>query len=102
MPQFAVFRNPRNSRNYAPYLIDVQSDLLALETRVVIPLAHADYAGQPIGRLNPVYEIESQPVVLATSELVAVLASDLTEQVADLSSSRDEIVAAIDLLFTSI
>lgn len=102
MAQFVVYANPRDSHGYAPYLVDVQSNLLDVETRVVIPLAKSDYLRDRIGGLNPVFEIGSQHYVLATTELVAILESDLQTSVADISDHRDEIIGALDLLFTGV
>jgi len=102
MTQFVVYANPRDSHGYAPYLVDVQSDLLDVETRAVIPLAEADYLHNRISRLNPVFEIASRHYVLATTEIVAVVKSDLQTTVADISEHRGEIVDALDLLFTGI
>ena len=102
MAQFGVYRNLRGSNEYAPYLVDVQCDLLALETRAVIPLASEDYFGTRINRLNPVFTIESRQLVLATSEIVAIVTHDLKHPIADLSAFRDEIIGAIDFLFTGV
>lgn len=102
MAQFAVYPNLRDSHGFAPYLVDVQTDLLEIETRVVIPLAQADYLRDRISRLNPTFEINAQQFVLATTEIVAIETSNLKTPIADLSAHRDVIIGAIDLLFTGI
>ena len=59
MAQFDVYRNKNaNSRVDIPFLLDVQSDLLAhIDTRVVIPLAKAgSFSGPPGATLNPLFE----------------------------------------------
>ncbi|MGH7078869.1 MAG: CcdB family protein, partial [Acetobacteraceae bacterium] len=49
-----VHANPGPSAGYAPYLLDVQADLLAeLDTRVVVPLIRAEAFGRRISRLHP-------------------------------------------------
>ena len=63
MAQFTVCRNknPR-TRSAVPFLLDVQSDLLAdLETRVVVPLCPLSAVkGQTVRTLMPVLEIEGE------------------------------------------
>lgn len=61
MPQFTVHRNPNpETKAVYPYLLDVQSDLVAgLGTRVVVPLCLASaMKGKLIGTLMPVFEID--------------------------------------------
>jgi toxin CcdB len=103
MPQFHVHRNPNPAtRERFPYLLDVQSDLVAgLATRVVTPLCPPSPAG-PIKTLTPVFEIESRPYVMLTPQLAGVPARQLGAEVADLSGHRAEILAALDLLFTGV
>jgi toxin CcdB len=101
MAQFDVYRNP--GRGTFPLLVDVQADLLAqLATRVVVPMARRKRFGKPITRLNPLCTIRGVEYVLVFQELAAVPLSALGAPVTSLSSRRDELVAAIDLLFTGI
>ena len=102
MAQFDVFHNPR--RGAFPLLLDVQADLLApLATRVVVPMAKFQrYGAKPITRLNPTASVRGVEYVLVFQEVAAVPATALGKRVASLASRRDEIVAAIDLLFTGI
>jgi toxin CcdB len=102
MPQFDVYRNPRGGAY--PYLLDVQAEMLArLSTRVVVPMTKLKRSGpKPITRLNPMVRLEGADYVLVFQELAAIPRSALGDVVTSLAPQRDELVAAIDLLFTGI
>ena len=105
MPQFAVHRNQNPAtRGTVPFLLDVQSDLIAgLGTRVVIPLyTAAAMKGRTIGTLTPPVEVQGKPYVAVTPQLAGISGKELGPQVGDLSSRRGEIIAALDLLITGI
>jgi len=96
MRRFDVYKNPEGGS----YVLDVQADLLGhLNTRVVVPLMPANAAPVPARSLNPVFEVEGQPVVMVTQFLAAVPASLLKAAVTNLENRRDDITAALDLLF---
>jgi toxin CcdB len=100
MAQFDVYRNPAPDAKSIPYLLDVQSDLLAgVTTRIVVPLFHAKQFGRPARRLNPAFEIEGHKVVMSTVELAGVLPSALGARVSSLADHRDEIRDALDFAF---
>ncbi|MGR8980776.1 MAG: CcdB family protein [Gammaproteobacteria bacterium] len=103
MQQFAVYENKnQNSQKSIPYLLNVQADLLdELQTCVVAPLIPAD-TGQlkAIGRLTPLFGIEGRSYLMLTPQLAGIAKRELGRNVADLSSARDEIIAAIDFLVT--
>ena len=104
MAQFDVYRNanPASSR-VIPYLLEVQSDLLdVLATRVVAPLVLATEMGKTARTLNPQFEIEGASVVMSASEIAGVPRRVLGEKVASLQHCSEEIIAALDLLFTGI
>lgn len=103
MSQFLVYRNPnKQTRSQVPYLLDLQAELLGgLNTRVVAPLLPASRA-RPARHLNPVFEVEGRAVVLSTAELAGVPLAALGEEVASLREHRDEIIAALDFLFTGV
>ncbi|TVS19338.1 MAG: plasmid maintenance protein CcdB, partial [Gammaproteobacteria bacterium] len=74
MARFDVFENEGG----AGYLLDVQSDLLSgLNTRVVVPLLPQFSAPSPAQRLNPVFSIEDQKLVMATQYMAAVPEKEL-------------------------
>lgn len=104
MAQFDVYLNPNTETcSVIPYLLDVQADLLdTLATRVVVPLILAEEMGLAAKQLNPQFRIKGVTVVMSTAELAGVSNRSLGEKVASLKNKRDEIIAALDLLFTGI
>lgn len=102
MAQFDVYSNPNPATSkLIPYLLDVQADLLdSLATRVVIPLILTDQMGKAAKQLNPQFKIKGIAVTLSTPELAGVDNRALGEKVTSLKAKRDEIIAALDLLFT--
>ncbi len=104
MPQFDVLRNPGSkTASWAPYLIVLQTDLLSeLGTVVVAPLVREAEFGRPATTLHPVFEVDGQRVVLSVAELAGVSRRLLGERIGTLVARRDEIIAAVDLLFTGI
>jgi len=100
MAQFDVYRNPGADSRRIPYLLDVQSDLLAgVATRVVVPLVRASEYAKPTRRLQPAFEVEGKAMVMLTTDLASVLRSELGAKVTSLADRRDEIAAALDFLF---
>ncbi len=105
MPQFAVHRNPNPAtKTIAPYLLDIQSDLIAdLNTRVVVPFyAAAAMKGKTLKTLTPVFTIEGKQYVMMTPQLAGIAKKQLGAKISDLSSQRDKVIAALDLLITGI
>jgi len=104
MAQFDVYSNLNPAtRKLIPYLLDIQADLLdSLATRVVVPLVLSKHFGKPANQLNPQFKINGIAVTLSTPELAGVASCSLGEKVASLTAKRDEIIAALDLLFTGI
>jgi len=104
MAQFDVYINPNPvTRKLVPYLLDVQADLLdSLATRVVVPLVATEQLGKAAKQLNPQFKIKGIAVTMSTPELAGVAKRSLGEKVASLKPKRDEIIAALDLLFTGI
>ena len=105
MPQFAVHKNTHAATKTAvPFLLDVQSDLIAeLGTRVVVPLyTAAAMKGKTLKTLTPTFEIEGRPYVMMTPQLAGIARKQLGAQVSELSAQRDDVIAALDLLITGI
>lgn len=103
MARFNVYVNPDHETvSVIPYLLDVQADLLgALPSVVVIPLAEMTAIEQrPIRRLNPQFEIEQRIVVALVQDLASVPRRLLKTSVTNLSPQRDEILTALDFLFS--
>src|SRR5919204_6836477 len=102
MKQFDAFANPfPRSRQRQPFLVTLQSDLLArsLDTTVVAPLEPAD-ASPSLDRLNPRVTLDGADYVLVTQELVTVRKAALGPASGSIADHRDEIIRALDLLFT--
>ncbi len=104
MAQFDLYRNPNPGTNKSiPYLLDVQVDLLdLLATRVVVPLHTLKSIPKPMRHLNPILQFNGENYVLSTAELAAVAKGALGEAVGNMQSDRDDIIAALDFVFTGI
>ncbi len=96
MARFDVYENQGGNG----YLLDVQSDLLNdLNTRIVVPLMPMSSAPEPAERLNPVFEVAGEEVVMITQFMAAVAERELREQVGGLHEQYQEISNALDMLF---
>lgn len=96
MARFGIFKN----KDGAGYLLDVQSDLLSgLNTRVVVPLLPKMFAPSPAQRLNPIFNIEGEEVLMATQFMAAVPEGELQIEIGNLTDQQQEISEAIDMLF---
>jgi len=103
MAQLDVYPNPDLlTASEIPYLLDIQSGLLhTLPGCVVVPLAVPESLETlPILRLNPKLDVDGSTVILLTQELATLPRRMLKSPVANLSAQRDEILAALDFLFT--
>jgi toxin CcdB len=100
--QFDVVANPfARSRERQPYLVTLQSNLLArtLDTIMVAPLepkGTTTFADQ----LNPEVDIDGRTFVLIAQEIVTVRKSVLGKSQGSVAKDRDKVIAALDLLFT--
>lgn len=104
MSQFDVHANPfRRSREHQPFLVVVQSDIISrdFDTVVVAPLETAS-TSKFIGRLNPAVRCSDRSFVLIAQELLAVRKNELGAPRSSLLHQRDQIIAALDMLFTEI
>lgn len=96
MARFCVYENADGKG----WLLDVQADLLNhLSTRVVVPLLPLKNAPTPAKTLNPVFEIDGKAYSMVTQFMAAVPATILKKPLASLELRRNEITAALDLLF---
>jgi toxin CcdB len=102
MSQYDVYKNANEETNETvPYLLDVQSELLEkLATRVVVPLVTATVMGKTIQHLNPTFRFGNVAVCMSTAELAGVPVRFLGKKAGSLKNRRDEIIAALDFLFT--
>ncbi len=105
MAQFYAYKNsnPATKKQY-PYLLDIQSDLLAeLRTTLVIPLSHAKiFAAMSLTRLNPSFTINGEAFIGITQDIAGIDRSQLRGKPYDLSVYRPEIVAAVDFVLSGI
>jgi toxin CcdB len=98
--QFDVHANAGDSRSHTPFLVNIQADLLDhLETRVVVPLIRAERFGRRAEQLHPMFEINQTELVLATHLLAAVRTKGLGPVADNLNRRRDDILAAVDVLW---
>jgi toxin CcdB len=97
--QCAVYNNTGESSSYAPFLLDVQADMLnSLETRIMVPLVRLAEFGRRAGRLHPVFTVCGEEVVMATHLLAAIRFIGLGRAVDSLTAERNEIIGALDVL----
>ena len=84
--------------------MDVQSELLdSLNSRLVIPLTPLELLDQKApSHLCPAISISEGDFVLLTYQMASVPVKLLSIPVEDLSTFRDEIIAAINFLITGI
>ena len=98
--QFDVFANPNPGRaKEFPFLVVLQSDWVSDTNSVIVAPLVAPDRDRP-SRLYPAFEIGGCRLVAAMSDLAALPRGLLSNPVANLSSERDRIVSALDLLFT--
>ncbi|HEX7776304.1 MAG TPA: CcdB family protein [Parvibaculum sp.] len=105
MAQFDVYRNTNpGSRDAVPYFLVLQHDVIETRAlRVVVPFVPLARAELPMHRLNPVFEIEGQKVILSMLEIAGVPPSLIGQDVVmSLDAHRDKIIAAVDFLVTGI
>ena len=105
MAQFHVYENPNKaSRKTYPYVLDIQSDLLDdLRTTAVIPLSPVSLAAKAaITRLTPVVAFDGKSWVVLTPQIAGIDRSHVGKPVANLTSYRAELVAALDFLISGI
>lgn len=103
MAYLDIYPNPNQAaaRQY-PFVVEVQAELLSdMPTAVVIPLGFPDVVDdKPVLRLNPVISLNDTKLILMTQALAAIHKRQLKPSVGNLSARRDEIIAALDMLFT--
>lgn len=94
MARFEVYVSPSGSG----YLLDVQADVLdSLNTRIVVPLLPVSQAPVPAKRLNPVFDIGSEPHVMVTQFMAAVPRALLRSPLTSLADQDSHIMAALDI-----
>lgn len=105
MAQYDIHLNPGPMRATVPMVVLVQSSLFdAYRRRMVVPLvlrsalpAGAKVAGT---RMNPVFDIKGQTLVLHPLDMVSVATDQLGPRVGSLADQGQAIADALDELLT--
>jgi toxin CcdB len=101
--QCGVYKNAGDSESYAPYLLDVQADMLnSLETRIMAPLVRIAEFGRRAGKLHPMFTVCGEEVVMATHLLAAIRFIGLGAPVDSLTAQRNEILGALAVLLVGV
>ena len=99
MARFDVYQNPdADERTSIPFWLDVQNTFIEVDTRVVVPLHAAGRFHERVRDLNPELVVEGKNVIMNTSALGAVPATDLRRPVTNLSAHQILIQEALDTL----
>lgn len=102
--QYEVFENPiLRARRAFPFVSILQSDLADTGSdRIVAPLVPRARISGAVGRLMPVVKVLGVDHLLVVPRLVPMTAADLRTAKDNLTIYREEIVAALDLLFLGV
>lgn len=102
--QYEVFENPiPRARRAFPFVSILQSDLAETGAdRIVAPLAPRAQMSRAVGRLMPIVRVLGVEHVLVVPRMVPVKAADLGKTKDNLTGYRNDIVAALDLLFLGV
>lgn len=105
MAQYDVYPNPSpRSRDEVPYLVDVQSDLLAdLRTRLVMPLAHTGATlTQAPRRLSPTFVVEGHLLAALPHLSAGIDARQLRKPIASLAAHAADLRDALDAVLSGV
>jgi toxin CcdB len=104
MRQFDVFENPiARARLAYPFVAVLQSDRVDTgRDRIVAPLVPRASLSGTAGRLTPHVKVSGVDHVLLVPGMTAVAAAGLHDVRDELSSHRDNIIAALDYLFLGV
>jgi toxin CcdB len=83
-------------------VVDLQTDLVDIGTRVVAPLVPKTQARAPLPGLEPVLNFDGQPHVMLTSEMTALPQRLLGPTIGDVREDSYTILRAVDMVFTGI
>ncbi len=94
--QYDIYRRPNGT-----LVVDVQHTLLEdLSTRVVVPLIQKAKGAPDIRSLNPSVSFDGKDYFIGTQFLATATLTELGPNMGDIRHMRDEIIRALDLLFT--
>lgn len=102
MAQFDVHRNLGLHKDSIPFVVVIQSAQFDnYRRRVVVPLVRASALGKVShASFNPTFKIRGTSAVLHPLEMVSIPVDKLGTLVGNLSEQGQQIVAALDELFT--
>ena len=96
MARFDVYQHATGG-----YLLDCQAEVLSiLNTRVVVPLLPPSDGPPAIARLNPIFRISGEAMVMYTQFAASVPARDLKARAGSLAKEYATIMNAFDMLLT--
>ena len=104
MAQFDVFVNPlASARRAYPFVVAMQSDLtISAAEQLVAPIASLEYGRSTGGRVMPAVALQGNNHIVVVPRLTTMRSRDLTEKVSSIAPARDELLAAVDYLFSGI
>jgi toxin CcdB len=101
--QHDVFVNPgRRFRNAYPFVVELQANVVESNDRMIAPLVPAADYPAPAGRQTPLVRHNGDGYYLAIPLMGALPHNRLRNPVGTIRAYRDDIVRAIDWLFTGI
>ncbi|MBI1250862.1 MAG: hypothetical protein GC189_05260 [Alphaproteobacteria bacterium] len=100
MAQFDIYANPLPSaRGTAPYVIQVQADLLpSIQTVIVAPLVRKPDPGAN-AVLQHAVTVDGEPFVILLQAMSAVRTRSLSQPIGRAIDLRDRLMSAVDLIF---
>lgn len=100
MPQLDVYKS-RSKK--VELLLDLQDDMLQNHsTRVVAPLVPPNMFTPRMNIVNPALTLNGKEYILLTHLLAAVKSNTLGKNIGSVSEQRNQVVAALGMLFTGI
>jgi toxin CcdB len=98
--QFDVFVNPSPaSRRLHPFVVCLQSPLLSARTQQIVAPLVSRKSFALSSRITPAIRIDVEEYVVMIPLLASLPAKALEQRVANLQRHRDDLLAAVDLLF---
>ena len=99
MAQFDVYRLPGSDT----LLVDLQSGAVDdYNTRLLAPLVPADPRLKPLRRVNRELRFDSRTYLFMPQLMSAIRTHDIGKSVGSVSDQRDQITAALDVLFLGV
>ena len=96
MPRFDVY-----GLSAGRFLVDVQAfDEAGSKRRVVVPLVPLASIAAPLPTLNPVLKVVTRQLVFMPNRIASIPTRQLPAPIANIAHYRDEIIRALDVLFT--